>query len=635
MTVTKAAGILFLAPGNRVLFLKRGPGGDYPGYWCLPGGRTESGESAEETAVREANEEVGPIPSGARTLLSRCISEVAGTPLPVAGGGEAPAAPLPDVSPPVPSVDFTTFVQKVDEEFSPVPDDEHVGFAWAPAGDPPAPTHPGVAVAVEMLSADELGIARLMAAGRVTSPQRYKNVTLWAMRITGTGVSYRPKIDEYVLRNPDLYLNEEFLARCNGLAVVMYHPKKSTLDSDAFSKSVIGSIMLPYLKGNEVWGIAKVYDDSANAAMTEEQLSTSPGVILAHPDSPSYKMLVEDGTGKERQILVEGKPSLLDHVAVCALGVWDKGDDPTGIILNDSSTVNDSTGEDDMPMTAEEKKEITDSVTSTVMDAVRKDADERASKMDATLDKVLKGIDSVGCRLDSFDEAEKARKDAAEEEEKKKADAAKMDSDKSEEEKEKEKADAAKKDADEKKEKEEKEKADAAKNDSATSTAALAARIALVEANVPKARTDADRTALIATQAKYDPLFHAFGDSAPAPMNGEAVVDYRIRLASKFKDRSPVWKAANLSIIAGDEAALDAAEGAIYADAMAAALTPATVADGEIRMIPGKTESGHKVNRFVGDPRAAYARFTGSRRALPDMTNSLQKYSTERRSRPN
>lgn len=270
---------------------------------------------------------------------------------------------------------------------------------------------------------------------------------------------------------------------------------------------------------------------------------------------------------------------------------------------------------------------------------------EKEDKLDGFLSKMDAFMNDTAARLDSMEKESKERADAAcakldafekkSEEEKEKADKARADAAKkdAEEEEEKKKVDAAKKDAEEeekakaKADADEKEKAEKEKTDAAD----VSKRIAAIEAALPKARTDADRASLISVQAKYDPLYHAFGDSAPSFMNGETVQDYRIRLASNFKDHSPVWKAANLSIIAGDAAALDAAEQQIYTDAMTAANTPATVAEGEIRMVPGRSESGHKTNRFVGDPRAAFARFTGSRRAVMDMTNTLQKYSNERR----
>lgn len=352
----KAAGILFTTPNKTALFLLRGPGGDHAGEWCFPGGKIEASDAdLEATAVRESVEEIGSLPKGARTLLARSISNgIAGviTPPPpavVEGAAGEVASALPAPAAPE-AVDFTTFAQEVAEQFSVVPDDEHVGWAWSPCSSPPEPLHPGCRIALDRLSMDELGVARAIARGDLTSPQRYKNVTLWAMRITGTGVAVRRAVkdakgavvrgEEFPFRDPALYLNDDFLARCNGLPVTWYHPKKSVLNSKEFEDRIIGTIMLPFIKGDEVWGIAKVYDDEANAALADGQegedgkrhpLSTSPGVVLSDPNSPSYKMTTEDGS----TLLIEGKPSLVDHVAVCAQGVWDKGGDPVGVANDD------------------------------------------------------------------------------------------------------------------------------------------------------------------------------------------------------------------------------------------------------------------------------------------------------------
>ncbi|MEV6828958.1 NUDIX hydrolase [Amycolatopsis sp. NPDC051102] len=49
----------WIARGDRVLFLRRGPGVFLAGRWELPGGTAEPGEPFEATAVREAAEETG------------------------------------------------------------------------------------------------------------------------------------------------------------------------------------------------------------------------------------------------------------------------------------------------------------------------------------------------------------------------------------------------------------------------------------------------------------------------------------------------------------------------------------------------------------------------------------------------
>jgi hypothetical protein len=173
---------------------------------------------------------------------------------------------------------------------------------------------------------DELAIARAIRDGELTSPQRYmESLLLVAIRITGTGAAYRPSIDEYVWRDPSIYLNPDFLERCQGLPVIWRHPKTNVLDSKEFSDRVVGAVMLPYIKGQEVWCIARIYDDQASDYIEQHELSTSPAVLCT---GKQYSI----GEGKE--LLIEGKPELLDHIAILApleAGVWDKGGPPSGV----------------------------------------------------------------------------------------------------------------------------------------------------------------------------------------------------------------------------------------------------------------------------------------------------------------
>lgn len=327
----RAAGVLFITPQRKVLFLKRGAGGDYPGAWCFPGGKQEEGETAEDAARREAIEEAGePVakvmkdlkPWSRRVAVDPVLLAPQAPPIdPTASAqtvGMAVQAASPD------EVDFTTFLQKVEAEFPVTIDGEHVGYAWAPADQPPEPLHPGCRVALARFTMNELGVARAIAVGDLTSPQRYGNVSLFNMRITGTGVSYRSSVDEFVYRRPENYLTEDFLARCNGLQVIMLHPAKAMLTSKEFGARTVGAMMLPYLKGDEVWGVAKIYDDDAIELLNTKQMSTSPAVLLGGDD---HRVKMEDGS----DLLIEGKPSLVDHLAICERGVWDKGGTPSGV----------------------------------------------------------------------------------------------------------------------------------------------------------------------------------------------------------------------------------------------------------------------------------------------------------------
>lgn len=356
-----ASGILFVSKKGTALFLKRGSGSDSPGCWCFPGGHQEEGETLEECAVREAKEECGHIPAGKRRLWTRAIAnrQIAGqTPQPTSPPVPAPVDAAVGNTPaqdsiviPAEQVDFTTFIQQVDEEFPVEVDGEHVGWAWAPLNNPPEPLHPGCRVAIDRLTMNELGVAEAIRDGRLTSPQFYDNMWLFALRITGTGLAYRHEKkddkgkvlsnEEFVWREPELYMNEDFMRRCNGLSIIMEHPGKGFLTSKEFDKRAIGSVFLPYLKHekNEVWGIGKIYDAEAAMLMRSEQLSTSPCVVFRNPEV-NNKIETEDG----KKLLMEGEPSLVDHLAVCYRGVWDKLGEPEGV-QNDDLVVADSVDE--------------------------------------------------------------------------------------------------------------------------------------------------------------------------------------------------------------------------------------------------------------------------------------------------
>lgn len=171
----------------------------------------------------------------------------------------------------------------------------------------------------------EMDVAREIRNGTLPSPHRFGNMWLLDLRITGTGESYRPQLNEYVYRKPEAYLNEDFVARCAGLPVVFEHPDTQALDSDSFHDRVIGTVILPYLKGSEVWGVARIYDDDAMTLLRHGYASTSPAVVYRNGDDLTT---FEDG-GIHASI--EGRPSLIDHVAICRTGVWDKGAAPSGI----------------------------------------------------------------------------------------------------------------------------------------------------------------------------------------------------------------------------------------------------------------------------------------------------------------
>jgi 8-oxo-dGTP pyrophosphatase MutT (NUDIX family) len=606
--IIRAAGCMFIDPEGHTLLLRRTSDGDAAGTWCFPGGKIEDGETAEQAAIRECGEEIGQMPKGKLVLHTRRI-------------GPALAAPQPisEIDVPVEQqlVDFTTFLVRVPQQFEPKLNEEHDGYVWTLVSNPQEPLHPGCRISLAKLFMDELDIAHAMVAGELTSPQRYMNVTLWSMRITGTGMAFRKNqtrtvdgkevvYDEHVVRPPEEYLNERFLQRCNGLAVIWEHPKKATLTSKEYANRSIGSIMVPFIKGDEVWGIAKVYDDQANEAMEKDQLSTSPTVQFSQT-SVNQHLAFDDGT----VLLIEGKPALLDHVAVCERGVWDKGGDPGGI-SNDHITKGDSemAGEND------KKEDAVKSDAATIMDAVKSMCDSVGARMDA-----------MNARFDSWDEEKK--KDAAAKADAAKADAAaadaaKADAAKKDEEDKKDdaakkdaaKSDVAKKDGDEAEETaadkkkdatksdkdEDEKKEDAVKSDSVSREefVALQNNYAALAAKVPVNLTDDDARGFADSQAKADAVLQVLGKHAPRPLHGESKRAYDVRLGRMLQPYSARYKGVDLAVIAADSVGFEIALEGIRSDAMAAAMKPTDLGVGEFRKIERTTPTGHKETSWVG-----------------------------------
>lgn len=300
----RASGIMFCTPKNEILLIRRGMGGgDFPGTWCIPGGHQKGDETLEECARRECKEETGIDYKGDLEVL----------------------------------YDDGQFCYYIARNFPIEPvtlNYESTGYDWCNPTTPPMPMHPGLGTAIRIsLAKTETDIAQLLSEGLLASPQMYANIALFAIRITGTGLAFRSSIGENVWRDPSLYLNDEFLKRCNGLMVIMDHPDSQVLTPKEFKDRAVGSIMLPYIKGDEVWGIAKIYDQDAIKEICEGEISTSPAVVFDNT-AGNITLKTEDGS----PLLIEGVPFLLDHIAIVtkargSKGVWDKGGDPAGVLL--------------------------------------------------------------------------------------------------------------------------------------------------------------------------------------------------------------------------------------------------------------------------------------------------------------
>jgi len=111
-----------------------------------------------------------------------------------------------------------------------------------------------------------------------------------------------------------------------------------------------------------------------------------------------------------------------------------------------------------------------------------------------------------------------------------------------------------------------------------------------------KPRSDEEHAAFADSQARADTVFAGFGERAPRPLEGEGLLDYRKRLATKLKKYSTIWKGVKLSSL--PEEAFGIAETQVYADAVTAAASPSDLEAGELRAVT-KTDPSTGVRTIV------------------------------------
>jgi 8-oxo-dGTP pyrophosphatase MutT (NUDIX family) len=113
-----SAGVFFYSTQTqRFLYLLRTDNKN-PGNWGIPGGKVDEGETLMEGIERECLEEIGFFPKEAKLVpIQKFVNR-----------------------------DFTyhTFFCELKEEFMPILNEEHCGYAWVGDGQYPKPLHPGL-----------------------------------------------------------------------------------------------------------------------------------------------------------------------------------------------------------------------------------------------------------------------------------------------------------------------------------------------------------------------------------------------------------------------------------------------------------------------------------------------------------
>lgn len=410
----------------------------------------------------------------------------------------------------------------------------------------------------------EFELAQRIRDGTAPSPLKFSNMWLVNLRITGTGLAYRSGLKEHVWRDPKHYLNDYFLQRCNGLLVIANHPEDAVLTEEDFTERTVGSVMLPYIRGDEVWAVCRIYVRDIVEQIVSGKVSTSPSVVF---NNASGNVEVQDG---DTNFLIEGVPFLLDHIALVtedhgSLGVWDKEKIPTGV------EVSNKTGDIDMD---EKQLEAFQTMLAKAVGDAMGGVNQGILQLTARMDSLEQGYKA---RADADDEAKRQadEKAKADEEEQKKADAAAEEQRKADEAEAQKKADEEKAKADEAAE-EEKRKADAEE----------------------KERNDA---AMSEAQAKADSAYNSLGKRAPEPFSGEKALDFRKRALIAMQKHSPQHADVNIRAIA-DSATLSVLEDAIYGAARKTITEEMNNTLGQLHKRVRNDEAGRRITEYVGDP---------------------------------
>ncbi|WP_336240450.1 DUF2213 domain-containing protein [Citrobacter werkmanii] len=418
------------------------------------------------------------------------------------------------------------------------------------------------------MSLTELEIAHRIRDGAIPSPAKFSNMWLVSLRITGTGLAYRNSLKEHVWRDPNLYLTDAFLERCNGLPVLLDHPDELKMKEEDFKTRCVGTVMLPFIRDDEVWAICRIYIRDVVEEITKGTISTSPGVVF---DGTSGNQEVQEG---DTNFLIEGVPFLLDHIALVTekrgtIGVWDKDGIPEGIEV---------TNKGDLDM----DEKLLQTLIAQAVGQAMEGTNTQLSAISSRMDSMEKGMQE---RADAAEEEKTKEKERADAEEKAKADAASEEQRKADEaEAEKKAEEKAKADAaEEEKNKEEKVKADAEES----------------------SRND---SALAAAQVRADSAYTACGKKAPSPFSGEKAMDYRKRVLEAMKQHSPRFKDADIRAIA-DSVVLSGMEDAIYNEARKALEAEMSNTKGVLHQRIRSDDTGRRIVEYRGDPNSWLSAF--------------------------
>ncbi len=120
-----------------------------------------------------------------------------------------------------------------------------------------------------------------------------------------------------------------------------------------------------------------------------------------------------------------------------------------------------------------------------------------------------------------------------------------------------------------------------------------------------------NREAFADAQMRADSAYQALGSKqAPHALAGETLSDFRVRLMKQLQPHSAIYKGSDLGILVQDASSFRLVEDAIINDAMQASMAPPP-AGAPLREQVTRTDEGHIIRKFIGDPGVVWGPFMG------------------------
>lgn len=196
------------------------------------------------------------------------------------------------------------------------------------------------------------------------------------VRVTGTGETVRVADGKYYVmdRKASEFLTKNFVEQCKSLPITEEHPDDSLLTPETFDKAkIVGQTVHAYIKDDEVWAIAKVFDgDLINNKLGNQIKSTSPGVS-------SKNDIILYGAYQETD-------GIINHLAFVECGHWDQ-------VSPDAYKLDSMKGENKQ---MSQKEEVKLSTGSEDLEVINQKLDSLSASID-----ISKKLDAIHSKLDS------------------------------------------------------------------------------------------------------------------------------------------------------------------------------------------------------------------------------------------